>query len=237
MQFDLADMSVKTGIEPKKLRKEIAVMNALQDIFLVLANEGQDAALFGGTALNKIYYGKRQRLSYDLDIDGTNFESTRKIITKVSESSGWLKNTYRSVYKGVVIDLVKSDNIEKPRMLKARSILEKYGYPITSVAVPSYSLEFLLAKKTMALLSRAVNKDVYDTWIGMQLLQNKKKYLKYLRLLARREKLNLGYMMKLLEHDITHGWNMEKEKIDIVERVEIRMIVNDVLLRLRELKV
>jgi predicted nucleotidyltransferase component of viral defense system len=45
---------------------------------------------------------------------------------------------------------------------------------------PSYTLEFLLAHKIMALSSRNLLKDIYDSWLGLQTLKDKKLFLKYL---------------------------------------------------------
>lgn len=235
MPYDLEEISIKTGISVEKLRKELQVMNAMQDLFLELSNKGQEVALYGGTALNKIYYGPRQRLSYDIDIDSPTYGKAKKAITLLASKTIVMKKACRAEYEGVVIDLTEATGLEKPVLLKARSMLEFFGYPANSVTVPSYSLEYILARKTMAMLSRMVNKDIYDMWIGLQLLKDKAKYRRYVESLAAMEELDLDYLLASFEYSIKLGWNTEREKVDVTENVDILMAAGDVALGLKRI--
>ncbi len=232
MQYDLKGLVIRTGIGEEKLRKEIEVMQALQDLFIVLGNSSQKVALFGGTALNKIYYGERQRLSYDIDIESYSLKSTKKVLSEICNRTVESPKAARFVYKNVIVDLMKAHNIEEPQLKKAYSLLSMFGYPIASVAVPSYSLEYLLAKKTMAILSRTLNKDIYDMWVGMQLIKDKGMYVEYARKLAELEKVNMEYLIGVMLHHIKAGSVHDKdtEIIDVMKRMQTAPLAKDVAL-------
>lgn len=235
MQYDLKGLVIKTGIGEEKLQKEIEVMQALQDLFMTLGNSNQKVALFGGTALNKIYYGERQRLSYDIDVESYSFENTKKVLAKVCNRTVESPKAARFVYKNVVVDLMKAHNIEEPELKKAYSLLSMFDYPIASVTVPSYSLEYLLAKKTMAVLSRTLNKDIYDMWVGMQLLQDKDRYVGYSMRLAKLEKVNIEFLIGVMLHHIKSDSIHDKdtEIIDTLKRTQTTQLANDVALWLK----
>lgn len=232
MQYDLKGLVIRTGIREEKLKKEIEVMQALQDLFITLGNSSQKVALFGGTALNKIYYGERQRLSYDIDIESYSFESTKRVLEKICDRTVESPKAARFVYKNVVVDLMKAHNIEKPQLKKAYSLLSMFDYPIASVTVPSYSLEYLLAKKTMAVLSRTLNKDIYDMWVGMQLIKDDEAYEGYTRKLAELEKVDMEYLIGVMLHNIKAGSVHDKdtEIIDVLKRVQTTQLAKDVAL-------
>ena len=99
----------------------------------------------------------------------------------------------------------------------------------------SYSLEYILARKTMAMLSRMVSKDIYDMWIGLPLVKDGAKYRKYVEALASIEGLDLDYLLASFEYSIKLGWNTEREKVDVTEKVDIVMAAGDVALRLRRM--
>ncbi len=233
MPYDLADVSLKTGITQEKLQKEVAGMVALQELAALFASERQKVALYGGTALNKIYFGKDQRISYDLDIESFAFERSISLMQRVCDSKVSHIKAARFVYKGVVVDLTKARRIEEPSLRRVESLLGFFNYPMGSLLVPSYSLELLLARKTTALLSRLVPKDVYDTWMGLKLLKGEKLYRSYVLKIAKAERMNLQYLIGQLKYFYKSGdMRYEPESIDVIRTVNFKIMIGDVILRL-----
>lgn len=178
-------------------------------------------------ALNKIYFGERQRLSCDLDIERFDLVKAKKLIGSISEQSVQFKKAARFIYKGVQIGLTKAIEMEKPKIMNAKSLLNFFWYPIASVNVPSYSLELLMAKKAMALLSRMVNKDIYDSWTGLKLMSDKKKFSKYLELLSVEQDLDIPYMLMQLRF-YSNGGFIKDMSIDALNYPSSKIMVNDI---------
>ncbi len=233
MPYDLAEVSLKTGITQEKLQKEVSNMVALQELTALFASEGQKVALYGGTALNKIYFGNDQRISYDLDIESFAFDKSVSLLKRVSDGEVSHIKAARFVYKGVQIDLTKARKMEEPSLRKVESILGFFNYPMGSLLVPSYSLEFLLARKTTALLSRMVAKDVYDAWMGLKILKNEKLYKSYVFKVAKADKMNLHYHIGQLNYFYKSGdMKYEPESIDVSRPVDFKIMIGDIILRL-----
>lgn len=225
----------RTGISGEKLRKEIEVMEALQSLMLILTNEGEEFALYGGTALNKIYFGSKQRLSYDIDIESFSYTSTEKLLRKICGLAIPFDKAARFTYKNVQIDLTKAQMIEEPKLYLAKSLLNFFDYPIASVNVVSYSLEYLMARKTMALLSRMVNKDIYDAWMGFQSMKDKKKYKNYLDKLAVSEKTDIKYLVAQLKFYHEKKYIRDTEvNIEALGFPSPGIMVGDILLQLKK---
>ena len=55
------------------------------------------------------------------------------------------------------------------------------------------------------------------------------------RLIAKNDRMNFDYMLGLLGYNIKHGWDTQKERIDIVGGADIGMIVRDVYSKLEAL--
>jgi predicted nucleotidyltransferase component of viral defense system len=237
-QYDFDEIILKTGIRKVKLEEEIKVMDALQELALILANEGHKYALYGGTAINKIYFNERQRLSYDLDIEAFSYEKTKALFERISDQGVPFSKAARFIYKGVQVDLTKATRMEEPRVYNAKSLLSFFNYPIASVNVPSYSLEYLMARKTVALLSRMVNKDIYDAWTGLELMTDTNKYKDYLYRFARADKIDVKYLIAQLGFFSERGFIVEENvKIDALKVVRPSIMVRDVLRNLEMLGV
>lgn len=236
MPYDLAEVSLKTGITQEKLQREVANMVALQELMALFTSEGQKVALYGGTALNKIYFGKDQRLSYDLDIESFAFAKSMALLERVSDTKVSHIKAARYVYKGVIIDLTKARKAEEPGLRKVESLLGFFNYPMGSLLVPSYSLEFLLARKTAALLSRMVAKDIYDTWMGFKMLKDEKQYKSYMLKIAKAGGMNLHYLIGQFSYFYKSGdMKYAPESIDVVRRVDFKIMIGDIASRLNGL--
>jgi predicted nucleotidyltransferase component of viral defense system len=151
-------------------------------LFNLLESSKQKVGLYGGTALNKIYFGKRQRLSYDIDLFCYDFKSTVKLL----EANGAVVKLLADVraefgFNGIRLDLWAALKIaEEPMKRQANSILSFFDYPLVSQFVPSYSLEFLLAQKIVTMSSRNLIRDIYDAWVGLELVKDRRKFERYL---------------------------------------------------------
>ena len=192
--FDFEELATRMGIGEDRLRKNLATYSAMSELFPLLETTGCQVGLFGGTALNKIYFGMRQRLSYDLDIFAYSY---RKTLAALGEKGAQMKFegafpkrkglvSARFEYNSIILDVVDAAGIaEKPLKLQAFDLLYYYNQLVPPVVVPSYALGYLLAEKTMALLDRNELKDIYDTWNGMKLLKDVKQYVRSLRKAAK----------------------------------------------------
>ena len=179
----LIRIATKTNIATEKLEHEINLLQTMPVLFALLENNKQKIGLYGGTALNKIYYGKRQRLSYDLDLFCYNFKDTLKLLIENGAKKSGLSSDARAalIYNDVKIDMWGVSKLEEePKKLQVVSLLSFFDYPVVNSVAPSYSLEFLLARKLVAMSSRSLIRDIYDTWIGLQLIKNKKRFYHYL---------------------------------------------------------
>ncbi|MHB1830301.1 MAG: nucleotidyl transferase AbiEii/AbiGii toxin family protein [Candidatus Micrarchaeaceae archaeon] len=209
MQYDIDTerLSMTIGIGKDRLDKDIETYVSMGKIFPFLEGKGLKVGLFGGTALNKIYFGKAQRLSYDLDIF---CYSNKRTVEALKETGAKEKYTgmmpanraavsTRMTYGSIVLDLVDAAGKylpEEPKTLQAVSLLYYYRALVLPFNVPSYSLELLLAEKTFAMTERNELRDIYDVWTGMGIMKDKKLYLKYIKGSARRNGINdaIGYI-------------------------------------------
>ena len=175
--IDLRSIAKDTGISEERIRIEIAVMEELRDVMHALPN----AVLFGGTAINKIYFGDKQRLSFDIDIRCMRKQSClsylqSKYITTISTAKFWSFNSPRDIRVDFAMDYPKVKIVER----EARSLLYYYGHEYFRVNVRTYEFEFLLAEKILTLAARGTAKDLYDAWKGIKEPHDEKKVLNYL---------------------------------------------------------
>ena len=77
-----------------------SIAHVLQELNALFASEGQKVALFSGGALNKIYFGKDQQLSYGIDMESFAFEKSIALLQRVSETKIAHPKSSRYVYKG-----------------------------------------------------------------------------------------------------------------------------------------
>jgi predicted nucleotidyltransferase component of viral defense system len=224
----LVDISIKTGIDADKLQRELSVMDAITPIFTLLENKGLKAGLYGGTALNKIYFQERQRLSYDLDIFCYDYTKTLKaLMENGARASVAADKRGELYYKNIKLDLwsVKT-TLEDPKKCEIKSILAFFGYRIPTVMCPSYNLEFLLAHKIMALSSRNLLKDIYDSWVGLQILKDKKLFLRYLDSLENEKDLDA---VKAFRQMVLPSIDYYKDKqIDVPNPPKAEIMIKDI---------
>ena len=240
MQYDidLNELAIRLGIDATKVRKSLATYEAMGEIFPMLEKEGCRVGLFGGTALNKIYFGKKQRLSYDLDIFVYSYQKTLRVLKKIGAKMtfsgafpGRKVTSARMTYKDIVLDLVPIKKIfEEPEKLQLVDLLYYYGQLVPPIIVPSYSIEYLMAEKTFAMLDRNELKDIYDTWIGFRLLTNKRKYISYMNGIAKIRGIRdiIAYSDRQMAGMLANVEYYDKKYVDVTNQPNARMMMKDI---------
>jgi predicted nucleotidyltransferase component of viral defense system len=224
--IELNEIALKLGMGVDKLRKDIGTYRAISEIFPMLETEECKVGLFGGTAMNKLYYGKMQRLSYDLDIFSYSYKKTVKLL---DEHAAVLKyegafpgrkaQSSRMMYKGIELDIVSvSNTAEEPKKMQMTDLLYYYGQLMPPVTVPSYSLEYLLADKTITMANRNELKDIYDTWLGTKFLKDKHAYHSYL------EKISKGLGIKDVHSYLDSQMTMMLSNLDYYGKKHIEVV-------------
>jgi predicted nucleotidyltransferase component of viral defense system len=181
----IATIAAGTNLAPEDIQYEVDMTELSGKLFDFLKSENVKVYLFGGTALNKGFFGERQRLSRDLDIEVDKSQPFKKTILKFE--SCLIKAGYSNIRvnenkmsytiyvsemgksREIKIDLVQQQNKIKPVPLTLHSLLEYNGIPIKTVNVMSYPFEYLLAYKLNALARRMIYKDIYDSYTGLRL--------------------------------------------------------------------
>ncbi len=237
--INLDEFSITLGISTDRLVANLSTYGVMSEIFPVLEVEGCKAGLFGDTALNKIYFGKKQRLSYDLDIFAYSYKNAIKILldhgAKISYSGTFPKSktiiATRMQYKNVILDVVDAKDLkENPKKLQAYDLLYFYNQLVPPVVVPSYTIDYLLAEKTAAMLDRNELKDIYDTWVGTRLLNNGDSYANYLKEIARKRKIKdiVAYSDFHIHNMLSNSEYYEKKHIEVLSQPSASIMLKDI---------
>ena len=199
---NLSRAALASGLSFENMEKEFRLMDFMRRLFSELERRGSKAALFGGTALNKGYFLERQRFSKDLDIDGNEkeiasaleafsreFHITRLNLRPESPFENWRLRYGPHPWEELLVDVGRRKPPPRAplRKVEMHSLLEYHGYLVSPVPVPSYSLEFLLARKLVALNRRVMGKDMYDSYFGLKLNPDRAELAKWLRILVKSE--------------------------------------------------
>lgn len=181
------------GLPRQFVVKEFQAFDVLEQI-ASSPSFAQRLVFKGGTALNKVYLGKMQRFSEDLDFDsGTeSLRETLELSKELAESlKGYRIEEFRKVKATVQFyceydnPLGGKDNVRVD--VAARKIITDQA-PAVKPAVSLYAqrsvtgfrvyaLEDLVARKLLALRSRTEGKDVYDAAVALPLCGSMEKPL------------------------------------------------------------
>lgn len=146
---------------------------------------GRQLAFKGGTALSKVYFPARWRLSEDLDftlLDKTNWKDVIKAleneVPKIIKDSAGIEVNLRPKphinpaylqakmkYRGPVNTNTIKIEITREKFVgdvTKKQVPKKFDYPKFSVNV--YTLETLIAEKARAIIERGYIRDYYDVW-------------------------------------------------------------------------
>ncbi|MEM3181301.1 MAG: nucleotidyl transferase AbiEii/AbiGii toxin family protein [Candidatus Micrarchaeaceae archaeon] len=120
---------------------------------------------------------------------------------------------------------------DEDRTLQAIDLLYYLGYLVPPVVIPSFSLEYLLANKTIAMADRNELKDIYDTWMGLRIVKNMQKYRKYLRIVAKERKVPdyRHYLRYQIKEIMLQNLNYYKKRsIDVVETPSTESMLKEI---------
>jgi predicted nucleotidyltransferase component of viral defense system len=176
-------MAVRYGLPLQFIVKEFYVFDVLSQI---AAQASSNIVFKGGTALNKVYLGKLQRFSDDLDFDfGTeSIAEVRKRCRELSEKiAGYEIPEFRKVGESIQFyciyesplggkDHVRVDATAKKIITDMPVVMKPAESSYTQQLVSGfhvYSLEDLVARKMHALRTRSEGKDVYDVYNALPL--------------------------------------------------------------------
>ncbi len=175
---------IGTGLSREFIYKEQKLNRILADLNSVCLERGARYALFGGTAVNKIYLDC-PRFSEDLDFHlfNTSPSKTQELLESISGVFvGKPERIFRGFYRfplqysdasqGIRSDVINADinlSLKKPVskvvFARTKSFIEKYDVEYASgVRIPTYKIETLIAMKLLALSSRCEGKDLFDVW-------------------------------------------------------------------------
>jgi predicted nucleotidyltransferase component of viral defense system len=172
---------VSTGLSKEVVLKEIKLSELLSDANAAFSEAGKKYAVFGGTAINKVYL-ENPRFSEDVDVHlfDASLREARGCLEKMSgvrveKPRRLFKEFYRFPLhysfeeEGVGDDFINFDvalGLKKPKSAivwgKTKSFLAKRGFPIPSASIPTYEVETFIAMKLLAIASRTEGKDLYD---------------------------------------------------------------------------
>ena len=171
-------IAVQYGLPRQYVVKEFYVFDVLGKIAMATAPD-KNLVFKGGTALNKVYLGKLQRFSEDLDFD-LNTKSIQEMREKCKKIAGKIDGYEIAEFRKVGDTIQFYCNYESPLGGKdhvrvdvaAKKIVTENPIAIkpaeSAYAQRSvtgfyvYSLEDLVARKMHALQTRTEGKDVYD---------------------------------------------------------------------------
>ncbi len=177
-------ISVRQGLPLQFVIKEFHIFNVLGQI-AAFSSQNKKLVFKGGTALSKVYFGKLQRFSEDIDFDLDGSIDEIKVFSKEFANSlkGYSVTEFRKVRSTVqfycdyasplgVKDHVRVDIsskkiiCSKPPVIKSASS-EFNNSVVLGVCV--YDFEDLVARKMNALCDRTEGKDVYDVFVALPL--------------------------------------------------------------------
>lgn len=181
----------ETGISDTYIRYDIALTSFISLFFSIVKNSELDVILYGGTALNRGFFGEKQRLSIDIDLET---RGNRK--TLVSKISGLLKekgvdSSIPKNSEGLIVASLENDKKVRIEIAGQKFKVEEKVIDLIPLSnylnlpaaitynVKSYTLEYLMARKLYALSRRLIYKDMYDTYIGLGMVKKTvfKKYV------------------------------------------------------------
>lgn len=198
MEYDnetIGRVAAKMGIDIKSIKYDIAMTELMNGLFYEMVKDGVEVYLYGGTALNRGYFGVAQRLSIDLDFEtparlfNTNLINIKDILkglgyrikttTHIGENNAAF---YAEKDMKIRIEMKKRDERKiKSQSLKLYPPVGFYGIPMTYSIAQSYEFEYLLAGKINALSRRTLYKDVYDTYQAFRILKDDKLLVRYIK--------------------------------------------------------
>lgn len=184
--MDLDDDAVRRiGMPLKLLVKELKLNEFISAFDSACRRANLQWALFGGTAINKVYLKKTARFSEDADFSVFGGIAPHQVLQllktcgaqsvsgphRISGDFWRFELHYSDAQSGIANDLINFDanlHLRKPKseiaLLNPHSFLSLYGYGIFLPAIPTYTPRTLVAMKLLAIGGRAEGRDFYDLY-------------------------------------------------------------------------
>jgi len=226
--------AAKTGIGLQYVLKEARVFDIWSKICpAFLSNEITSHATVickGGTSLNKVFLGKVQRFSEDIDMDiffKMTLEKDDKIQFIKDNIIPLLNNSYsipkEARRKNIILffcqfqnEIGMKDNIRlefnvseiktgMQEIAKASSEI----LPLQLDNIPVYSFDTLIAKKLKAFYEREEGKDVYDLYYSLKLNNNITKVIPILKDVLKSSKIDYNEFTKELPKKLADSRRMK----------------------------
>jgi predicted nucleotidyltransferase component of viral defense system len=185
-------LALKSGLSLNFISKDERLSEVLRQLNEVF---GDEVILKGGTALNRIHLAKLgvARFSEDIDLDHRSDQGLDGKIAEIGERmkliSGFDVQGPRLLHRTLRFDcyfqneLGVRDRVKVEFYLSSREYVNASKELIRSPFLDSnptmfnvYSREDLLAKKLVALYNRMEGKDIYDSFYGLKLDLDEKKF-------------------------------------------------------------
>jgi hypothetical protein len=191
---EINQAAARTGIGRQYILKEVRVFDIWSKICPVFLSKEITAHATvickGGTPLNKVFLGKVQRFSEDIDMDiffKKKMERDEKIQFIKDKIIPVVSNSYvvpkESRRKNIILffcrfknELEMDDNIQLEfNISEARTGTDEIGTARSSILplrldnIPVYSFDTLIAKKLKAFYEREEGKDIYDLYYSLKL--------------------------------------------------------------------
>lgn len=176
-------IAIQHGLPLQFVIKEFHLFNMLSQVVAFTTKNNITLVFKGGTALSKVYLGKAQRFSEDIDFDLDI--AIEKVMLFSKELASNLKeysiSEFRKVHNTVQfycnynnllggrdhirIDIASKRIITSKPLLMGQAVSEFTRSSVSGFYV--YTIEDLLARKMNALCDRAEGKDFYDVYMGL----------------------------------------------------------------------
>ena len=181
-----------TGITDTYIKYDIELSNFISLFFSIIKDNDLGVILYGGTALNRGFFGEKQRLSVDLDLETNDnirivtdklvmLLKSRNIFSEIHSGVNGLIITHAKNNVRIRIELSKKKFAVKAQKIDLIPLTNYLNFPsLITYGVMSYPLEYLMARKLSALSRRLIYKDLYDTYMGLNIIKGNilKRYVK-----------------------------------------------------------
>lgn len=168
----------------RQVEQDLIISRALCDIFYSKELQGK-IAFRGGTAINKLLFGKPLRYSEDIDLVQTQAEPIKDMVAEIRHVLSWLgKCSYAAAAHSVRLVFKFTPEADSGSQLKLKVEintrehenlygLKTYPFEVNSrwhqakTGIVSFEAEELFGTKLRALLQRHKNRDLFDLNEGL----------------------------------------------------------------------
>ena len=259
MELDLEiskAITTKVGLPLKFVINEFHIFNVLWQVADFATKNNKKLIFKGGTALSKVYLGKAQRFSEDIDFDlDEDIEAVMQFSKELAQNiKGYTITEFRKVYKTIQFyckynsplgekDHVRVDIASKKIIASQAPITEYATSEFTNASVSGfyvYTIEDLIARKMNALCDRTEGKDVYDVYMGLSLCSSMAEAIAQMLKSEDKKETTKEFLQKTIEHvkkaDYKKLRNLTNPFIPIAYRPKNWLEVkNDLVIKLENL--